>query len=207
MISEHVSPVVAALQQVDELAREQIRANAIAKVSAFEKDGKVRVPGVARCIVGTKQDASGTRPRDGARLDVLTSVVHQLRQPDRASQLVEEALMHYRAVGYQEGEASGLQTAGGSIWSVEELPRRPSVFARRSTYACALAIAPGSPRVWRARGCDGRQRRPSRRGCIPWCGVQPAQGHGSATVVEQSINVALDAARWGRVGQGLATWN
>jgi len=36
-------------------------------VSAFEKDGKVRVPGVARCIVGTKQDASGTRPRDGAR--------------------------------------------------------------------------------------------------------------------------------------------
>jgi len=37
-------------------------------VSAFEKDGQVRVPGVARCIVGTKQDASGTRSRDGARL-------------------------------------------------------------------------------------------------------------------------------------------
>ncbi|MEP7018666.1 MAG: hypothetical protein ABI899_11690, partial [Actinomycetota bacterium] len=35
-------------------------------VSAFEKDGKVRVPGVARCIVGRKQDPSGTRPRDGA---------------------------------------------------------------------------------------------------------------------------------------------
>jgi SAM-dependent methyltransferase len=67
MISEHVSLAVAALQQVDELARERIRANAIAKVSAFEKDGKVRVPGVARCIVGTKQDASGTRPRDSAR--------------------------------------------------------------------------------------------------------------------------------------------
>ena len=64
MISEHVSLAVAALQQVDEPARERIRANAIAKVSAFEKDGKVRVPGVARCIVGTKQD--GTGPRDGA---------------------------------------------------------------------------------------------------------------------------------------------
>jgi len=51
MISEHVSLAVAALQQVDELARERIRENAIAKVSAFEKDGKVRVPGVARCIV------------------------------------------------------------------------------------------------------------------------------------------------------------
>jgi SAM-dependent methyltransferase len=67
MISEHVSLAVAALQQVDEPARERIRATAIAKVSAFEKDGKVRVPGVARCIVGTKQYASGTRPRDGAR--------------------------------------------------------------------------------------------------------------------------------------------
>jgi hypothetical protein len=64
MISEHVSLAVAALQQVDEPARERIRAHAITKVSAF---GKVRVPGVARCIMGTKQDASGTRPHDGAR--------------------------------------------------------------------------------------------------------------------------------------------
>jgi hypothetical protein len=47
MISEHVSLAVAALQQVDEPARERIRANAIVKVSAFKKDGKVRVPGVA----------------------------------------------------------------------------------------------------------------------------------------------------------------
>ena len=54
MISEHVSLAVAALQQIDEPARERIRANAIGEVSAFEKDGNVRVPGVARCIVGTK---------------------------------------------------------------------------------------------------------------------------------------------------------
>jgi SAM-dependent methyltransferase len=54
MISEHVSLVAAALQHVDEPARERVRANAIAAVSAFEKDGAVRVPGVARCIVGTK---------------------------------------------------------------------------------------------------------------------------------------------------------
>ncbi|MBA3652968.1 MAG: class I SAM-dependent methyltransferase [Actinobacteria bacterium] len=54
MMSEHVSLAVAALQQVDEPARARIRANVIAKVSAFEKDGKVRVPGMARCIVGTK---------------------------------------------------------------------------------------------------------------------------------------------------------
>jgi SAM-dependent methyltransferase len=58
MLSEHVSLVATALQEVDEAARERIRAHAIAKVGAFEKDGKVRVPGVARCIVGTKHNAS-----------------------------------------------------------------------------------------------------------------------------------------------------
>jgi len=63
MISEHVSLAVAALQQVEEPARERIRATAMAGVSAFENDGKVRVPGVARCIVGTKPDTGETRPR------------------------------------------------------------------------------------------------------------------------------------------------
>ncbi len=67
MISEHVSLAVAALQQVDEPARARIRAAAVAKVSAFEKGGTVRVPGVARCIVGTKHDAISTHPSDGAR--------------------------------------------------------------------------------------------------------------------------------------------
>jgi len=62
VISEHVSPVATALQQVDEPARERIRAHAIANVTAFDKDGKTRVPGVARCIVGTKPDASGALP-------------------------------------------------------------------------------------------------------------------------------------------------
>jgi SAM-dependent methyltransferase len=54
MISEHVSLAVAALRNVDEPARARIREAAIAKVRAFEQDGKVRVPGLARCIVGTK---------------------------------------------------------------------------------------------------------------------------------------------------------
>ena len=61
MISEHVSLAAAALQQVDAPARERIRAQAIEKVSAFERDGQVRVPGVARCIVGTKPDTSVKR--------------------------------------------------------------------------------------------------------------------------------------------------
>ena len=53
MISEHVSLVVAALRQVDEPARLRIRDHATASVGEFEKDGTVRVPGVARCIAGT----------------------------------------------------------------------------------------------------------------------------------------------------------
>ncbi len=58
MMSEHVSLAVAALEQVDEAARERIRANVIANVSRYEQDDKVRVPGVARCIVATKADGS-----------------------------------------------------------------------------------------------------------------------------------------------------
>ena len=54
IISEHMSLAAAALQQVDGPSRERIRAKAIAQVSAFEKGGQVRVPGVARCISGTK---------------------------------------------------------------------------------------------------------------------------------------------------------
>jgi len=54
MISEHVSLAVAALQQVDEPARKRIADAVIARVSTYEDDGTVRIPGVARCIVGTK---------------------------------------------------------------------------------------------------------------------------------------------------------
>ena len=54
VISEHVSVVAAALRQVDESARERIRATAVARVRAFEERGEVRVPGLARCILGTK---------------------------------------------------------------------------------------------------------------------------------------------------------
>jgi SAM-dependent methyltransferase len=54
MISEHVSLVAAALQQVDGPTQERIREHAIAAAGTYEKDGKVRVPGVARCAAGTK---------------------------------------------------------------------------------------------------------------------------------------------------------
>jgi hypothetical protein len=58
MISEHVSLAVAALGEVDEQARERIRATAIDRVRAYERDGTVRVPGMARCVVGTRHRLS-----------------------------------------------------------------------------------------------------------------------------------------------------
>lgn len=54
VVSDHVSSAVVALEHVDEPTRERIGATAIANVREFERDGQVRVPGVARCIVGTK---------------------------------------------------------------------------------------------------------------------------------------------------------
>jgi hypothetical protein len=59
MMSEHASLVVAALRQVDEAARARIRAHAVTAASAFGKGAVVRVPGVARCIVGTRQGLTG----------------------------------------------------------------------------------------------------------------------------------------------------
>ena len=54
MISEHASLAVAALARAGEPARERIANAVIARASAYEKDGRVRIPGVARCIAGTK---------------------------------------------------------------------------------------------------------------------------------------------------------
>lgn len=54
VVSEHVSLAAAALRQVEAPARERMRAAAVAGVRPYERDGAVRVPGLARCIVGTK---------------------------------------------------------------------------------------------------------------------------------------------------------
>jgi SAM-dependent methyltransferase len=54
MISEHVSLAVAALAQAGEPTRVRIAKAVIARASTYQQDGKVRIPGVARCIVGTK---------------------------------------------------------------------------------------------------------------------------------------------------------
>ena len=54
MISGHVSLAVAALAQVREPARERIAKAVMAKAGTYEQGGRIRIPGMARCIVGTK---------------------------------------------------------------------------------------------------------------------------------------------------------
>ncbi len=54
VMSEHVSLAVSSLQKIDDHARQRVRSTVIANVSAYERDGKICVPGVARCISGTK---------------------------------------------------------------------------------------------------------------------------------------------------------
>jgi hypothetical protein len=108
MIREHVSLAVA-LQRLDEPARERVRANAVAKVSAFENDGKVRVPGVARCILGTKEDKSGTRPPDGARSSRLSSVTPRAGAREQAIDVFAQAGRRRRG---PRQEASGVTAYG-----------------------------------------------------------------------------------------------
>ncbi len=54
MSSEHVSSAVVALDHVDVPTRKRIGATVMANAREYEKDGRVRIPGVARCIRGTK---------------------------------------------------------------------------------------------------------------------------------------------------------
>lgn len=54
IMSEHVSLAVAALKRVDEATRERIAKAVTDKVRSYASAGTVRVPGVARCIVGTR---------------------------------------------------------------------------------------------------------------------------------------------------------
>ncbi len=54
LVQELTAPVVMALQQVDQAARDRIATHVIEGAKQFESDGKIELPGMARCIVGTK---------------------------------------------------------------------------------------------------------------------------------------------------------
>jgi hypothetical protein len=55
VMSEHVSLALVALQQADGATRDRIRAKVLDEVAGYvDDDGTARVPGLARCIIGTK---------------------------------------------------------------------------------------------------------------------------------------------------------
>jgi hypothetical protein len=54
MLTELTAPVVAVLSQVDDAARQRIASKVIDAAKSFQSDGVVRLPGTARCVVGTK---------------------------------------------------------------------------------------------------------------------------------------------------------
>lgn len=57
VVSEHVAPVVAALEEADPAARVRIEESVLAAVARYEVGGAVRVPGLARCVAGTAKGA------------------------------------------------------------------------------------------------------------------------------------------------------
>jgi SAM-dependent methyltransferase len=54
LVTEVTPPVVAILAGVDDTTKERIRASMIEKSQALEKDGRLRLPYRARCVVGTR---------------------------------------------------------------------------------------------------------------------------------------------------------
>jgi len=54
VMSEHVSLAAAALTQLDEPARARIASSVVGAARGYERDGEVRLPGLARSVVGTK---------------------------------------------------------------------------------------------------------------------------------------------------------
>jgi len=54
LLTDCTAPVVAVLEQVDDGQRRRIASKVIDTARAFESGGSVRLPGTARCIVGTR---------------------------------------------------------------------------------------------------------------------------------------------------------
>ncbi|MFN8108369.1 MAG: class I SAM-dependent methyltransferase [Thermoleophilia bacterium] len=59
MASEHVSAAVSALRRVDDAVRRRIACAVMDDAGSYEVDGLVRIPGLARCTVGTKGEGPG----------------------------------------------------------------------------------------------------------------------------------------------------
>jgi SAM-dependent methyltransferase len=58
LITELTAPVVAVLEPLDEAARQRIADDVISRARPFQTTGALRIPGMARCVTGTKSAAA-----------------------------------------------------------------------------------------------------------------------------------------------------
>ncbi|MCU1627297.1 MAG: ATPase-like protein [Pseudonocardia sp.] len=75
-------------------------------------------------------DEVGEELARGLAVDVLASLEHRWGDVSEARRLVEEALGHYRLVGYREGEASALHLAGRIALAARERAPARAAFGR-----------------------------------------------------------------------------
>jgi hypothetical protein len=55
LLTDCTAPVVTVLEQVDRAQRERIASKVIETARRYESNGRVRLPGTARCLVGTRR--------------------------------------------------------------------------------------------------------------------------------------------------------
>ncbi len=88
-------------------------------------------PDAARAVAARARDhaeASGEETACGLALDVLASVEQRWGDASTARRLVDQALTHYRHVGYLEGEASATYVAGRVALSSHDLVHAREAF-------------------------------------------------------------------------------
>ena len=89
-----------------------------------------REPDAARVLTeraAAHADAVGEELARGLARDVAASIEHRWGDRTVAKRLAEEALAHYRLIGYREGEASGLHLSGRSRSPRRQPPRERSL--------------------------------------------------------------------------------
>jgi hypothetical protein len=88
-------------------------------------------PDAARSVAGRARDHAdevGEQVARGLALDVLASVEQRWGDSSAARRFVDEALTHYRHMGYLEGEASASMVSGRIALGRRELPDAREAF-------------------------------------------------------------------------------
>jgi len=128
----HLGQAVDALRAAQDRWRESI---ALAHLARVRRDAR-QLPAAQATAEGALAAARlvGEDTALGFALDILGSVLHQRGRSDQAGELVAEALTHYRAIGYREGEASALQATGRLLLD------RSAPDAARQAFGSALKL-------------------------------------------------------------------